>query len=87
MDHLFAKGENYFATYAFDDIWEIDGQEIKMRFWHRPLAAYMTSLIESGLHLAFFSEPEPVSGEASRREDYRRVPWFVVMEWRRPSNP
>jgi hypothetical protein len=44
-------------------------------------------LLESGLHLTFFSEPEPVSGEPSRQEDYRRVPWFVVMEWRRPANP
>jgi hypothetical protein len=47
----------------------------------------MAALLERGLHLTFFSEPEPVSGESSRREDYRRVPWFVVMEWRRPSIP
>jgi len=58
---------------------------IRIENWHRPLAAYMTALLESGLHLTFFSEPEPVSGEASRQEVYRRVPWFVVMEWRRPS--
>jgi SAM-dependent methyltransferase len=58
---------------------------IRIENWHRPLAAYMAALLESGLHLTFFSEPEPVSGEASRREDYRRAPWFVVMEWRRPS--
>ena len=54
--------------------------------WHRPLEAYMAALLESGLQLTFFSEPEPVSGEPSRQEDYRRVPWFVVMEWRRPAN-
>jgi hypothetical protein len=47
----------------------------------------MAALLESGLHLTFFSEPEPLSGEPSRQEDYRRVPWFVVMEWRRPANP
>jgi SAM-dependent methyltransferase len=60
---------------------------IRIENWHRPLAAYMAALLESGLHLTFFSEPEPVSGESSRREDYRRVPWFVAMEWRRPSIP
>ena len=58
---------------------------IRIENWHRPLAAYMAALLESGLHLAVFLEPEPVSGEAPRRENYRRVPWFVVMEWRRPS--
>jgi SAM-dependent methyltransferase len=57
---------------------------IRIENWHRPLAAYMTALLESGLHLTFFSEPGPVSGEGPRRDDFRRVPWFVVMEWRRP---
>jgi len=59
---------------------------IRIENWHRPLEAYMAALLESGLQLTFFSEPEPVSGEPSRQEDYRRVPWFVVMEWRRPAN-
>jgi SAM-dependent methyltransferase len=57
---------------------------IRIENWHRPLSAYMAALLESGLHLTFFSEPEPVSGEVSRRDDYRRAPWFVVMEWRQP---
>jgi SAM-dependent methyltransferase len=60
---------------------------IRIENWHRPLAAYMAAFLESGLHLTFFAEPGPVSGEASRQQDYRRVPWFVVMEWRRPSTP
>jgi hypothetical protein len=58
---------------------------IRIENWHRPLAAYMAAFLEGGLHLTFFAEPGPVSGEASRQHDYRRVPWFVVMEWRRPS--
>jgi SAM-dependent methyltransferase len=58
---------------------------IRIENWHRPLAAYMAALLESGLHLTFFAEPAPLSGEAPCRENYRRVPWFVVMEWRRPS--
>ena len=58
---------------------------IRIENWHRPLAAYMSALLESGLQLTFFSEPGPVSGEASRQQDFRRVPWFVVMEWRRPA--
>jgi SAM-dependent methyltransferase len=58
---------------------------IRIENWHRPLAAYMAAFLENGLQLTFFSEPGPVSGEASHRERFRRVPWFVVMEWRRPS--
>jgi SAM-dependent methyltransferase len=57
---------------------------IRIENWHRPLAAYMTALLDSGLHLRFFAEPEPKSGEASSQQAYRRVPWFVVMEWQRP---
>ena len=53
--------------------------------WHRPLSAYMTAFLQSGLMLAFFSEPAPVSGELERQEAFRRVPWFIVMEWTRPE--
>jgi hypothetical protein len=59
---------------------------IRIENWHRPLAAYMAAFLESGLQLAFFSEPDSVSGEPLRRDDYRRVPWFVVMEWQRPAH-
>jgi SAM-dependent methyltransferase len=60
---------------------------IRIENWHRPLAAYMAAFLENGLNLTFFAEPAPVSGETSRQEDFRRVPWFVVMEWRRPASP
>jgi SAM-dependent methyltransferase len=63
----------------------IEWAGIRIENWHRPLAAYMAAFLESGLQLTFFAEPGPVSGEASRQERFRRVPWFVVMEWRRPS--
>jgi SAM-dependent methyltransferase len=56
---------------------------IRIENWHRPLAAYMAAFLESGLQLTFFSEPEPVSGEASCKDLYRRAPWFLVMDWRR----
>jgi hypothetical protein len=45
----------------------------------------MTALLDAGLQLRFFQEPEPVSGEAERAARYRRVPWFVVMEWVKPE--
>jgi len=58
---------------------------IRIENWHRPLASYMEAFLKSGLHLTFFSEPDSVSGDEPRRERFRRVPWFVVMEWRRPA--
>ena len=58
---------------------------IRIENWHRPLSAYMAAFLENGLNLTFFAEPEPVSGEPIRQANFRRVPWFVVMEWRRPS--
>ena len=54
---------------------------IRIENWHRPLAAYMTAFLESGLRLTYFSEPEPLSGEEAHQAHFRRVPWFVVMEW------
>ena len=63
-----------------------NGLDIQIENWHRPLAAYMAAFLESGLNLTFFAEPAAVSGEASRQANHRRVPWFVVMEWRRPAS-
>ncbi len=50
--------------------------------WHRPLSAYMDALLGAELRLIFFDEPQPVSGDPERQERYRRMPWFVLMEWR-----
>jgi SAM-dependent methyltransferase len=63
----------------------VEWSGIRIENWHRPLGAYMTAFLEAGLQLVFFAEPEPVSGDADRRAHYRRAPWFVVMEWRRPD--
>jgi SAM-dependent methyltransferase len=60
-------------------------QGIRIENWHRPLGAYMTELLDQGLALRFFQEPEPTGGDAERVALYRRAPWFVVMEWTKPS--
>jgi SAM-dependent methyltransferase len=73
--------DRYLDEFPFWFEWE----GIRIQNWHRPLAAYMAVFLESGLQLTFFAEPGPVSGEASRQAGFRRVPWFVVMEWRRLS--
>ena len=57
---------------------------IRIRNWHRPLETYMTLLLGTGLDLRFFAEPVPHGGNARRVARYRRVPWFLIMEWRKP---
>ena len=52
---------------------------------HRPLSAYMRALLDAGLQLTYFDEPEPNAGASKpSAAAYRRVPWFLVMEWRKP---
>ena len=60
---------------------EWDG--IRVQNWHRPLGAYMQAFLTCGLRLAFYAEPAPLAGEPERVAKLRRVPFFVVMEWRR----
>lgn len=49
---------------------------------HRPLSTYLRSLLGAGLVLTYFDEPAPAADASpSRAASYRRVPWFLVMEW------
>ncbi len=56
---------------------------IRIENWHRPLSAYMSLLLEQGLELRHFAEPAPRGGDPAKADRYRRVPWFLVMEWRK----
>lgn len=50
---------------------------------HRPLSAYMRALLAQGLRLTHFDEPPSSSGESEARADYDRVPYAMLMEWRK----
>jgi SAM-dependent methyltransferase len=69
-----------------------------VRNWHRPLGAYMECFLGFGLRLIYFAEPPPISGDLAGddlsggklserdlelQKSFRRVPPFVVMEWRK----
>lgn len=58
---------------------------IRIRNHHRPLARYMTLLIEAGLVLTAFEEPAPTGGDPERAARYRSAPWFHLMAWRKPG--
>lgn len=60
---------------------------IRVRNYHRPMRAYMSALLETGLRLTYFDEPEAASGAATvKSAKYRRVPYFLVMEWEKPAS-
>jgi SAM-dependent methyltransferase len=58
---------------------------IRIRNWHRPLETYMALLLGAGLELRHFAEPAPHGGNVRHVARYRRVPWFLIMEWRKPA--
>lgn len=58
---------------------------IRIQNWHRPLSTYMSLLLGQGLELRYFSEPAPHGGDPAKAEKYRRVPFFLIMEWQKPN--
>lgn len=58
---------------------------ISIRNWHRPLSDYMRWFLAQGLILTHFDEPAATGGEPAKAERYGRVPWYVIMEWRKPA--
>jgi SAM-dependent methyltransferase len=58
---------------------------ILVQNWHRPLSRYMSLLLNAGLRLRHFDEPAPSSGDPEEAERFRRVPWFVLMEWEKAN--
>jgi len=57
---------------------------IEILNWHRPLKDYMQWFLKQGLILTHFDEPAPTGGPSERADAYRRVPWYLIMEWRKP---
>lgn len=63
--------------------WE-EWRGIRIINWHRPLKDYMQWFLAQGLILTHFDEPAPTGGDPVRADRYRRAPWYVIMEWRKP---
>jgi len=63
--------------------WE-EWRGIRIVNWHRPLKDYMQWFLSQGLVLTHFDEPEPKGGPPDRADRYRRAPWYLMMEWRKP---
>ncbi len=63
----------------------VEWRGIRIVNYHRPMRRYMKALLDAGLTLTWFDEPDPIdSAPAAAAADYRRAPWFLVMEWQKP---
>ena len=64
----------------------IEYRGIRIMNHHRPMNTYMRALLDAGLRLTYFDEPAPsADAPALRATNYRRAPWFLVMEWVKPA--
>ena len=72
--------DRYLETRSRWEAW----RGIRIVNWHRPLKDYMRWFLGAGLILTHFDEPAPTGGPPDRAGRYRRVPWYVIMEWRKP---
>lgn len=63
----------------------VEWSGIRIVNWHRPLETYMSLLIEQSLTLTHFAEPAPTGGDPALVDRYRRAPWSMMMEWRKPA--
>ncbi len=85
-----SRDEDGLQRFRIDDYLEERGEwaawhGIRVRNWHRPLSLSMSLLLGQGLVLRHFDEPAPHGGDPAKAARYRRVPWFVVMEWKKPA--
>jgi SAM-dependent methyltransferase len=72
--------------YLDDRHFWVEWRGIRIVNHHRPMRRYMHALLAAGLQLTWFDEPEPIaSAPAAKARAYRRVPWFLVMEWKKPA--
>jgi SAM-dependent methyltransferase len=81
-------GQKYFAIdhYMTDRADWMQWRGIHIHNWHRPLSRYMTLFLGEGLELKSFLEPMPsADADPAASERHHRVPYFVLMEWRKPA--
>lgn len=73
-------GQDYLDEFAAWEEW----RGIRVLNWHRPLARYMTLLLDAGLMLRHFDEPAPTGGDPAKAARFRRLPNYLIMEWQKP---
>jgi SAM-dependent methyltransferase len=84
VEHAEEDDSGFLIDHYFEERarWE-EWRGIRIRNHHRPLSAYMQACLGLGLTLTHFDEPKPYGGEPHRVARYARVPWHLIMEWRK----
>jgi SAM-dependent methyltransferase len=74
--------DNYLTPRA---MW-IEYRGIRIMNFHRPLRTYLGVLLRMGLVMTHFDEPDPTAdAPPAKAINYRRAPWFHIMEWLKPE--
>jgi SAM-dependent methyltransferase len=53
--------DRYFDIHEIVEDWNVGGQSMRVKFWHRPLRAMIAAIAEAGLTLVTLDEPDPDS--------------------------
>jgi SAM-dependent methyltransferase len=59
MEFVHFKRENYLETELLEDEWTMEEEEIKVKFYRRPLNKILQPLIDNGFYIERILEPEP----------------------------
>ena len=63
----------------------VEWRGIRIINYHRPMRTYMRALLDAGLTMRWFDEPDPAAeAPPAVAARYRRAPWFLTMEWGKP---
>jgi SAM-dependent methyltransferase len=86
--------ENYFATQLVRDVWSMDGAQVEVSYYHRPLQAIVDAVRDAGFSLERMLEPrlEPAAaaeaGSAEAEAGFARLaraPWFLIVRATKPA--
>ncbi len=67
MEYLVFNKENYFKRELTQDTWSMNGREVEVEFYTRPLHEVINSITEAGFHIERIEEPMPT--ENFKRKD------------------
>jgi SAM-dependent methyltransferase len=86
--------QDYFKTALVKETWNVGGREHEVTFYHRPLHAILSAIIDAGFVVRRILEPPIAEPNNAAREEYvarRRQdpnlslqPWLLIIEATRP---
>lgn len=71
--------------YTLERSYWVAWKGIRIRNYHRPLSAYMASLLDAGLILKAFEDPPYTGPDAAAGARFARAPWAYLMAWTKPE--